>query len=412
MGRNGTTEIPHLIPRGLPDKIRGCNLKEFAMMFRHAVPTAVVAVLCAVHPGASGAGDLDARHVWVYHEAGRFGGWPANHGIWSWGDEILVGYSRGWYLDLGERHHIDRDKPEEHWLARSLDGGETWTLEHPAEKGQLIPQGDSLHGIETPGVHIPERTSCPGGIPFTHPDFAMTLRMSSVNAGVSRFYWSNDRGRNWQGPFRLPDFGFKGTAARTDYLVDGPDTCTALITVAKADGKEGVPCCIRTEDGGKTWELVSQVMPDPEGYAIMPATVRLSPAELYTVIRERDDTGSWLSAHRSLDNGKTWVQEKKPVDDCGTGNPGSLIVMKDGRLCLTYAVRSEPFRMCAKISADNGATWSPELVLRDDGASRDIGYSRTVQRNDGRIVTVYYFTVEADGPERGIAATIWSPPSP
>ena len=26
----------------------------------------------------------DVTHVKVYYEAGRFGGWPANHGIWSW----------------------------------------------------------------------------------------------------------------------------------------------------------------------------------------------------------------------------------------------------------------------------------------------------------------------------------------
>ena len=59
-----------------------------------------------------------AKHVKVYAEAGRFGGWPANHGLWSWGDEILVGFSAGYYKDLGERHHIDHDKPEEHLLAQ------------------------------------------------------------------------------------------------------------------------------------------------------------------------------------------------------------------------------------------------------------------------------------------------------
>ena len=57
----------------------------------------------------------DIHHVKVYFEEGRFGGWPANHGIWSWGDEILVGFSRGYHKDLGpERHNIDREKPEEH----------------------------------------------------------------------------------------------------------------------------------------------------------------------------------------------------------------------------------------------------------------------------------------------------------
>ncbi len=61
------------------------------------------------------------RHVAVYSAAGRFGGWPANHGIWSWGDEILVGFSAGYYKDLGaDRHAIDRERPEEHLLAAAL----------------------------------------------------------------------------------------------------------------------------------------------------------------------------------------------------------------------------------------------------------------------------------------------------
>src|SRR4026209_132075 len=85
------------------------------------------------------------RHVKVYAEAGRFGGWPANHGLWSWGDEILVGFSAGYYKDLGpDRHHLHRERPEEHLLARSLDGGETWSIENPAEKGALIPAGKAL----------------------------------------------------------------------------------------------------------------------------------------------------------------------------------------------------------------------------------------------------------------------------
>lgn len=74
------------------------------------------------------------HHVKVYAVPGRFGGWPANHGAWSWGNEILVGFGAGYYQDLGDRHNIDRGKPEEHLLARSRDGGETWIIETPAEQ--------------------------------------------------------------------------------------------------------------------------------------------------------------------------------------------------------------------------------------------------------------------------------------
>ena len=71
-------------------------------------------------------GGRTMQHVKVYAKVGRFGGWPANHGIWSWGNEILVGFGAGYYKNLGPtRHHIDRQASEEHLLARSLDGGLT-----------------------------------------------------------------------------------------------------------------------------------------------------------------------------------------------------------------------------------------------------------------------------------------------
>jgi hypothetical protein len=354
--------------------------------------------------------DRDTQHVMVYHEPGRFGGWPANHGIWSWGDEILVGYSRGDYKDLGpDRHHIDRERPEQHWLARSVDGGETWSHEHPMEKGQLIPRGEALHGVETPGVRIPPPVACAGDIDFAHPDFALTARMSSVHAGDSRFYYSYDRGRHWKGPFFLPNFGAQGTAARTDYLVDGRHELTMLLTAAKTNGREGRPLAARTIDGGKTWSFLSWIGPEPEGFAIMPATVRLSETELYTIVRCREGARRWNRAYRSLDNGLTWQFAGDPVADLGEGNPPALIRLRDGRLCYAYGYRAAPFRICAKLSGDGGRRWGPEIVLRDDGANRDIGYPRMVQRTDGKVVVVYYFNDRKTGPERYIAATIWDP---
>ena len=350
------------------------------------------------------------QHVKVYCETGRFGGWPANHGIWSWGNEILVGFSRGYYKDLGpERHNIDREKPEEHLLARSLDGGETWAIEDPASKGFLIPQGEALHGTESPGVPIPQLTDCPGGIDFTHPDFAMTLRMSSVDAGVSRFYYSYDRGKMWQGPFRLPNFGAPGVAARTDYVIEGKSDCTLFLTAAKQNRQEGRPFCARTHDGGRTWDFVSWIGPEPPGYAIMPASAHLSATDLYVVIRCREEDRSWLSAYASHDNGQTWEQRNDPVRSTGEGNPASLTRLKDGRLCLIYGYRAAPYSMRAKLSRDGGMSWGNEIVLRDDGAGRDIGYPRSVQRPDGKMVTLYYFHDKATGPERYIAATIWDP---
>lgn len=366
-------------------------------------------MFCAAMGAVMGYADPVDRHVVVYHEPGRFGGWPANHGIWAWGGEILVGFSRGYYKDLGDRHHIDRDKPEEHCLARSLDGGVTWTVEHPNERGYLLPRGESLHGVELPDVTIPPLQPCPGGIDFTHPDLAFTIRMSSVDAAPARFEYSYDRGRTWQGPFRFPDLGTPGIAARTDYVVDGPETCTAFLTAAKSNRQEGRTLAARTRDGGATWEFLGWMGPEPDGFAIMPSGVRLSENELFAVVRRREGDHRFLAAYRSGDNGATWAETGIPDNDLGIGNPPSLIRLADGRLCLAFGDRKEPYSIVARLSGDGGRTWSGRVVLRDDGASRDIGYPRSVQRPDGKVVTTYYFNDAAHGPERYIAATIWDP---
>ncbi|HEY3395628.1 MAG TPA: hypothetical protein VGK58_23200 [Lacipirellulaceae bacterium] len=47
-------------------------------------------------------------------------------------------------------------------------------------------------------------------------------------------------------------------------------------------------------------------------------------------------------------------------------------------------------------------------AIRGNGGGRDLGYPRSVQRPDGKIVTVYYFHDEPKG-DRYIAATIWEP---
>jgi hypothetical protein len=186
-----------------------------------------------------------------------------------------------------------------------------------------------------------------------------------------------------------------------------------FLTASKKNDREGRVICVRTQDGGKTWNLISFIGPEPKGYSIMPSTVRLSATSLLTTIRCYGDSSprrkSWIEAWRSDDDGKTWSFLNEPVADTGEGNPPHLIKLKDGRLCLSYGVRSVPYRIAAKLSSDGGKTWSKEIVLRADGGNRDLGYVRSVQRSDGKMVTIYYFWDQNSGPERYIAATIWKP---
>jgi hypothetical protein len=343
------------------------------------------------------------KNVIVYRVSGRYGGWPANHGIWRWGNEILVGFEAGYFKYNDHTHSIDWDRPAEHLLARSLDGGETWSIEHPLSL--RAPDGLKQANVPTePGGK--QVVDCPGGINFTDPNFVFTARMGDVHAGPSRFYYSYDRGRTWEGPFRVPDFGQKGIAARTDYLVNGPHDLTMFLTAAKANGKEGRIICVRTSDGAKTWKMISFVDPEPpeSDMAIMPSSVRLSPQVILTAIRHT----SWIELYRSDDAGLTWKFVCKPVAYTGEhhGNPPFLLKLKDGRLALTYGFRSPPFGIRARLSSDEGKTWSDEIPLRDGAGTWDLGYTRTTQRPDGELVTVYYFNDSKDT-ERYIGATIW-----
>jgi len=341
------------------------------------------------------------KHVTVFQEKGRFAGWPANHGAWSWGDEMLVGFEVGHFHQISkDEHAIDYDRPAEHVVARSLDGGETWKLEKP--EGLRPPPGQFVAGVPT-GTNGKPLTDCPGGIDFSNPDFILSARMTSVDAGRSRFYTSPDRGHHWNGPYTLPNFDQTGIAARTDYLINGPHDLTMFLTAAKRNKLEGRVICVRTRDGAKTWELESFVCAEPKwkrDYAIMPSSVRLADGTILTAIRynKRNDL------YASTDDGRSWKFLSRPVPK--VENPPSLTLLKDGRLAITYGHRFKPFGIRARLSGDQGKTWSKEIVLRADGGCWDLGYPRTLQRPDGKLVTIYYYN-ENENRERFIGATIW-----
>jgi len=122
-----------------------------------------------------------------------------------------------------------------------------------------------------------------------------------------------------------------------------------------------------------------------------------------------DKTINWLDAYASTDGGRTWNLLKRiSYTDLGlrNGNPPSLVRLKDRRLVVTYGFRGVPYGIRAKISSDNGRSWGPEIILRDDARTWDMGYPRSVVRPDGKVVTIYYYST-AEKPEQHIEATIW-----
>ncbi|MEX2403950.1 MAG: sialidase family protein [Balneolales bacterium] len=376
--------------------------------FLAAVVCLVMLISCAGERNASTSGPI--QHVKVFYEEGRFAGWPANNGIWSWGDEILVGFVEAEFQEEAGFHTYDQNTAR-HKYARSMDGGLTWSIEDAYEQGQTGWGYD--HDLDSNLADLPVRLTEPVS-DFTNQDYIMTFVRHNNNNGPSHFYYSNNRGHLWEGPFQFPDLDTPGVATRNDYIIDGEQELNAFITVAKENEKEGRVAMARTNNGGVDWDIVSWLGSEHDGFDIMPSSVRLSPTDIFTVIRARDanPTRDYLKAFRTDDSGESWQQMNDPVADTGQyGSPPALVQLEDGRLALAYVYRSDfGSRLCLRISPDEGETWSHEIPIRaGDGATADVGYPRMVQGPDDTLVIVYYWNHAADinaDPYRYIAATI------
>jgi hypothetical protein len=353
----------------------------------------------------------EVEHRVVRYDTKEFSGWPANHGLWSWDDgrEILVGFSCGPYVADKEGHKIGN--PERDLLARSLDGGETWKM---VETDGYVADGQEPEPLTEP-------------IDFTAPGFALRVKMRGGEKPPG-FYYSYDRGTTWRGPFlfrgldampELADLPMR--TPRTDYLVTGPRDCTVMLAAAK-EGFNDRTFAVKTDDGGLTFSFVTWLIgPEDPFRAVMPQTVRLGPDEYLTLLRRRTlpprDFDCWIDAVHSTDGGRTWSPRSRVaytgVRDTN-GSPPALLRLRDGRLVAAYANRSLQMLLC-RVSENDGRTWGDEIIVRDDFAAGpgkhgfpDFGYPRLVERPDGRVAVIYYFS-DKEHPRQHIAASIFSP---
>ena len=354
------------------------------------------------------------KHILVHRQAGMFYGWPANSGIWAWGDEIVVGFTESSYRESQTGHSMDHTKPCRGVIARSMDGGESWSIERPDK----YPQGFSFGGNRSPGFS--ENHNSPASLDFSDPDLSIRVQSDC-------FLISHDRCHNWEGPYLFPNIGSTDKfTARTDYIPLSKSSCLFFVS-AKEPGVRGGPFtdrafCIRTDDGGRTFQKLGYMLPEkPEVRSVMPSTVKIGEDILVSALRRRFDGESqegpfsdcWIDVALSKDLGRTWCFSSKVADTHNpesrrNGNPASLVELADRRLCVVYGFRAPEFGIRAKISGDRGITWGKEILLRSDASSWDMGYPRSALRTDGRVISIYYYTTE-ENKEQHIAATIWDP---
>ena len=352
----------------------------------------------------------------AFQEQDKFGGWPANNGLWTWdnGKEILVGYTYGKFVEQ-KGHNIEGMSEQAEGLgnrlARSTDGGLTWISEVP----------ENYVGTSNPPV------PSPGGINFQDPGFAMRVVALGYHGAHDtlggHFFVSNNRGKEWQGPYRfnglLDDPNLKGfyNTARTEYIVTGPNSCLVFMSARESLTKYNDKTFVaETTDGGKTFQFVSWIIPlsDPDR-AVMPQAVKLKDGSIVVAMRRRNGPKDWgyVDVYGSKDNGKTWNFLSK-VGDTGkrNGNPPALVALKDGRLACAYGDRSRQ-KLFVRLSSDGGISWEKELIIREDFQTdsfgdMDFGYPQLTENNKKKIVALYYWATK-ENPQQYIATTIWKP---
>lgn len=355
----------------------------------------------------------------VHRYPERFAGWPANYGMWNWGDEIVVVFALGW---LGPRiglHARDTSRPFSPVQARSRDGGRSWSTEDfsgslPGDTGVLSADEHVVDRLKAaPRLKTEDFDEHDPRIDFADPETVLMCARTDLGAGSrSWFYVSRDRAHTWSGPYAIPSMGQPGLSARTDVVPIDSQTALLLLTAAKADGTEGRVFAALARDGGADLSFLAWLGPEPDGFSIMPSSVRTAGDTIVTAVRCTDArrTRHWIDLYRSTDEGRSWRRDPDPVvGSTGFGgNPPALVALPDSRLVLVYGYRDAPAGLRAVVGDDEGDAWSEEIVLRDDGATSDLGYPRCVVLADSTVVVCWYHN-DADGDERYIASLRWRP---
>jgi sialidase-1 len=158
-------------------------------------------------------------------------------------------------------------------------------------------------------------------------------------------------------------------------------------------GEKKIGVC-ESKDDGLTWNWLAEIPArkgdDPVASYHELHAVEAADGTLIAQIRNHNkENAGWTLQSDSRDGGKTW-SEPRPI--C-YGLPSHLVRLRDNRLLMTYGHRRPPFGNQARLSSDNGRTWSEAMVISGDGKGGDLGYPSTVELADGSLLTVWYETM-------------------
>ena len=378
----------------------------------------------------------DAEHTVIYYDPEYFAGMVFNNNFWAFSDgEILINFTRARcsYKDSYDLWHFVVDGIHgEYVTLRSTDGGKTW----PLDSLQSLGTHQSIERQVVSGL-APEAPSEP--LDWTSPDFCVTAGFGGpplLAQHLGYVQYSRDRGRTWEGPYRMPSMGFEQVYMKPDYLVRPDGLVLLFVTVGRGPvtPRYNISALFQavyaTTDGGLTWEYLSSIhrtTQDAEYVGHFYASPVMMPdGRIVTTQRcfmggagskprgwgaPEGGAYEWTEVFESDDGGRTWRFLSRPND---WGAPAPMVLLDDGRLLIVYGYRVKPYGIRARTSEDGGRSWGPELILRDDGGSGDLGYPRVVKQPGGKVMVGYWFNtaddpIQFNGGVRHVVATVFTP---
>lgn len=197
---------------------------------------------------------------------------------------------------------------------------------------------------------------------------------------------STDNGRTWshtESVANPPGIDYVIPFGKIIALPDGALGVTAYSSRQADDRRIAENWFYRSLDDGQTW---GESVPIGSGYN---ETDILHAGDRRLLAAARTQKGARLDLMVSEDLGATWAYRQALTNAMQL--PAHLLKLRSGSILLAYGIREHgAFGLGARLSEDNGQSWSTPWVLISFDDADDGGYPSSVELEDGSICTVYY----------------------